>query len=548
MKLSNFRFIGICAAIMAAALLLFVPAEVWAVGGRQTTTPSAGGRGSITVMIYDRGNVPTEEGTNENNRWTRWINENGPVNVTYIPIPRQTPEQRLNVLFASRSAPDLLVEFSAQINNAHYQDGLIVPVDDMIERYSTVYKNFLTPALRKVVTYPDGKMYQFGREQDASPQRGILIRQDWLDKLNLRIPSTIDEFYQVAKAFAEQDPDGNGIRDTYGVNLDNQMATLAEVFSVMYTSHTLVNGEYVHAWDQLAAFYTFVKRLYDEGIVDRDFLSDSNGSRASQNFLSGKVGIDPGGGNVSVEQYTTLRQNAPGAVLVNMQYPSTQFGRKNPHLNNPLDLNGTVNADAKDQESIMKYIDFMYSFDAAFTLTYGFEGIHYNMVNGIPIRIQENYNQISYTGDLRVWVPTSVLRQYASRTMNFDVSIPVEREIFEMRKSKFRLFDYSLPGGNITIQNFLPQLPQDLLVIRSNLLPSGGAQHQEFFQRAVVGGTSYTVDMALRDARAAWERGGGNRIDDWYSNWYRQNRNTAVLYPDLYEIMRQQDMINWYAP
>ena len=46
-------------------------------------------------------------------------------------------------------------------------------------------------------------------------------RQDWLTKLNLQVPTTVDEYYNVATAFASQDPDGNGKKDTYafgGIN------------------------------------------------------------------------------------------------------------------------------------------------------------------------------------------------------------------------------------------------------------------------------------------------------------------------------------------
>ena len=41
--------------------------------------------------------------------------------------------------------------------------------------------------------------------------------KDWLDKLGLEQPKTIDDFYNVPKAFKEQDPDGNGANDTYGM-------------------------------------------------------------------------------------------------------------------------------------------------------------------------------------------------------------------------------------------------------------------------------------------------------------------------------------------
>lgn len=44
----------------------------------------------------------------------------------------------------------------------------------------------------------------------------MIIRQDWLDNLGLEAPTTIDEFEEVIRAFTEDDPDGNGEKDTYG--------------------------------------------------------------------------------------------------------------------------------------------------------------------------------------------------------------------------------------------------------------------------------------------------------------------------------------------
>ena len=44
-----------------------------------------------------------------------------------------------------------------------------------------------------------------------------MIRKDWLAKLGLKEPQTVDDLYTIAKAFTEQDPDGNGKKDTYGL-------------------------------------------------------------------------------------------------------------------------------------------------------------------------------------------------------------------------------------------------------------------------------------------------------------------------------------------
>ncbi|GJM77404.1 hypothetical protein HMSSN036_96200 [Paenibacillus macerans] len=49
--------------------------------------------------------------------WTKWIHENGPVNVKFVAIPRWESQSKLNVLLASGSAPDLIFEFGISIRN-----------------------------------------------------------------------------------------------------------------------------------------------------------------------------------------------------------------------------------------------------------------------------------------------------------------------------------------------------------------------------------------------------------------------------------------------
>lgn len=44
-----------------------------------------------------------------------------------------------------------------------------------------------------------------------------MIRQDWLENLGLEMPTSLDELYDVLYAFTYNDPDGNGVDDTYGI-------------------------------------------------------------------------------------------------------------------------------------------------------------------------------------------------------------------------------------------------------------------------------------------------------------------------------------------
>ena len=68
----------------------------------------------------------------------------------------------------------------------------------------------------------DGKIYGLYTERPSSRQ-GVILRKDWLDRLGLAEPSTIDELYAVLQAFTYQDPDGNGLDDTFGLTDRNDL-------------------------------------------------------------------------------------------------------------------------------------------------------------------------------------------------------------------------------------------------------------------------------------------------------------------------------------
>ncbi|TXK77656.1 hypothetical protein [Paenibacillus sp. N3.4] len=72
-------------------------------GSGSTVSPTKAGaspsapekRGKIKISLYDRGNTPAAEGSITNNRWTKWINENGPADVEFVPVPRFESKQSL---------------------------------------------------------------------------------------------------------------------------------------------------------------------------------------------------------------------------------------------------------------------------------------------------------------------------------------------------------------------------------------------------------------------------------------------------------------------
>ncbi len=126
-----------------------------------------------------------------------------------------------NIMLASNDLPDAFFGYEALSMsdiNAYGPMGMFIPVDDLIEKYGTNYKERLAqePILDGLSTAFDGNKYTWGTV-NASPSRdfpdNLYINKAWLDKLNLEIPTTMDEYYKVLEAFKTQDPNGNGIAD-----------------------------------------------------------------------------------------------------------------------------------------------------------------------------------------------------------------------------------------------------------------------------------------------------------------------------------------------
>jgi putative aldouronate transport system substrate-binding protein len=145
------------------------------------------------------------------------------INLTYVIVPTGADgEAKINAAAAANDLPDLvqMVSASGDVRGAlkRLVDlGLMAPVDDLMplmpERVKTHYND---PLLIDLVTF-DGKQYGLPEPPPLPRREGFVIRKDWLDKLGLEAPTNPEELLAVAKAFTEEDPDGNGQDDTYGL-------------------------------------------------------------------------------------------------------------------------------------------------------------------------------------------------------------------------------------------------------------------------------------------------------------------------------------------
>lgn len=115
-------------------------------------------------------------------------------------------------IFASGDLPDVILLNAAQYA-AYAKTGILW---DMTEAYQNAeFQSRLVSNVNDNLKI-DGKMYGM----TLTRGNGCLtyVKKAWLDAVELEVPTNYEEYYEMIKRFTENDPDGNGKNDTYGVS------------------------------------------------------------------------------------------------------------------------------------------------------------------------------------------------------------------------------------------------------------------------------------------------------------------------------------------
>lgn len=174
-----------------------------------------------TLRVAIRGQAQVED--YNTNAFTQWYEDQTNVQVEWVVLPANDDEalQKLNLMLSSGDIPDVIMGFyniTPALLQLYGQQGIFLPLNDLIEQHGTNVKNAFAqyPLAQQAITAPDGQIYGLPEINDCyhcSVAQKLWIYQPWLDALGLDVPTTTEEYYQVLKAFKEQDPNGNGQAD-----------------------------------------------------------------------------------------------------------------------------------------------------------------------------------------------------------------------------------------------------------------------------------------------------------------------------------------------
>lgn len=234
---------------------------------------------------------------------TQYIEKKFNIRIKLIPIDYYHWESDYKERIISDCLPDLF--YSDYLANSTYDylinKGYIADISEKAQSYpnlSAYLKNSYFDYFR-----PNGKhLYcipRIGYKNDSywGLNRVFLVRKDWMEQKKMPMPENYSEFKKMLAFFRDGDPDGNGIDDTYGLEIQNSNKIEAlylginPYFSNIERGWIQEDSTWIPVWcsKDMDNMLFYFDELYELGLLNPDF-AFMNDTQCVEDFLSGKVG------------------------------------------------------------------------------------------------------------------------------------------------------------------------------------------------------------------------------------------------------------------
>jgi putative aldouronate transport system substrate-binding protein len=307
-------------------------------------------------------------------------------------------------LAASSDLPDIVQLPGTPLKYA--LEGVIADLTEMIPWYAPNYQKWLetVPGARKFVTTPDGKIYTFPGtiKEDISKMASnpylIEVRADWLEKLGLNFPETLDDLHDVLVAFKDGDPNGNGTDDEIPFSPQISQADVGFALAWAFDLHLSpqandgfypdANGKIVYEWIEPRAkeWLTLMNEWYEDGLIDPGF-ANLEWAKWNSQILNSITGVTVARGKAAANNWNKKIRNNSGIPEAGFSpippvrgpyarmFENDMQAAVNPHYG--------ISATSDKQELSVKFLDYIsYSDQGIIWGEYGIENVSYVIENG----------------------------------------------------------------------------------------------------------------------------------------------------------------------
>lgn len=309
-------------------------------------------------------------------------------NITMEWIPNSNLDDKFNITLASGDLPEVMyIPSKSPSFVSAVEDGAFWEIGPYLKDYDN-----LSQANEIILNNSsvNGKIYGVYRKRELG-RNGVIIRKDWLENLGLEEPKTVDDFYNMLKSFKEDDPDGNGKDDTYGIVITKYEGS----WDIMQTWFGVPNKWGEDEDGNLSPFFlddnyiealNFFKKLYDEGLVNEDF-AVMDPAKWSDPVISGKAGVQV---NVVDEGHRIQEKivdanpdnEDPITVIGAVEGPEGLYNLPTSGYSGMLAISKTSVKTEEEMKKVLGFLDKLNDEKAQILAGNGIEGQHYNMVDG----------------------------------------------------------------------------------------------------------------------------------------------------------------------
>jgi putative aldouronate transport system substrate-binding protein len=466
---------------------------------------------AVKAFIMGGAKFPDGEDIN-NNPWMAMLRKETGVNlqIQYGPAAADEYMNKLNLMLASGEIPDLFVIPSANqswlMDNAKL--GAIMQLDGKLNAYPNL-KNAVYPEAWDAVTY-NGGIYGVPVLADGnSATDDVYIRKDWLDKLKLDVPKTLDDFVKVGKAFKEQDPDGDGKADTLGlIAYDNMQAwsSLFGAFGVIPGYWMEKNGSLVPAdiQPEMKEALTYIHQLFADKILDNEWPITKKAAY-EEKVANGKAGLYESSWAATRSEIQTSQKNDPNANWIAIAPPVGPEGKQGVFGGARYKSIVVISSKAKNADAILKLLDwqavpanrdkFVFGFDQ-----YG-ENFMYTKKDGSIQLNFDNHNKYGYRQQLMLMQPKELNEQK-----------------MEALGAQFKLNDMIKLSMQYGIPNAFTGAPTPSMVENQSALDK---LRVETFTKIIIGELPVS---AFDDFVTSYKAKGGDKMIKEVADWYKNKK------------------------
>ncbi len=304
------------------------------------------------------------------------------INITFDSVLSADLTEKRNLMLASGEYPDMLFKSGIGMGDLtkYGGQGILIPLEDLIHEYMPN----LTAKLDEIdgwqyLTSPDGHIYSIPEISARGEINLFWLNKKWLDNLSLEEPKSMDDLYEVLKAFKEQDANGNGDPDDeipFSLTQGDYLGLL-KYSGFSYDEGSMcavIDGKltYVPTTDYFREYVAYLAKLYQEGLLEQTSFTQGG----EQQQATGQSG-DVYGSFWTMGAFLTVgRDNDDDYVVMTPFYEDTY-----PIITGIKVGTMAITDACEHPEVLMAWADYLYSEEGGILAWMGVEGKTYQVAD-----------------------------------------------------------------------------------------------------------------------------------------------------------------------